>query len=85
LRSGFSSEYKRATTEEIQKTHGHIWGIGILKIIGFDPTSAKERDLSYVEGKIKFHFLTILGSSIFRPQNFRQEVSVEKLATSLFL
>jgi hypothetical protein len=26
-----------------------------LKIIGFDPTSAKERDLSYVEGKIKFH------------------------------
>jgi hypothetical protein len=41
LRSGFSSEYKRATTEEKQKTHGHIWDIGILKIIGFDPTVPK--------------------------------------------
>jgi hypothetical protein len=44
-----------------------------LKIIGFDPTSAKERDLSYVEGKIKFHQskinLKLVVGNVFDLQN----------------
>jgi hypothetical protein len=52
---------------------GTLWSIGILKIIGFDPTSAKERDLSYVEGKIKFHQskinLKLVVGNVFDLQN----------------
>jgi hypothetical protein len=44
-----------------------------LKIIGFDLTISKERDLSYVEGKIKFHQskinLKLVVGNVFDLQN----------------
>jgi hypothetical protein len=44
-----------------------------LEVIGFDPKSAKKRDLSYVDGKIKFHQskinLKLVVGNVFDIQN----------------
>ena len=67
--SGF---YKRAPTEEKQKTHGYIWGISILEIIGFYPQKGKRMGFGLCRRKnkiwSKINLKLVLGN-VFDLQN----------------
>ena len=67
--SGF---YKRAPTEEKQKTHGYIWGISILEIIGFYPQKGKRTGFGLCRSKNKISSkinLNLVLGNVFDLQN----------------